>query len=85
MRYERDKDLAWVITFTSFLVFLLSAIACSFFDTVPQKVPAPVALAKASLNTAFLDVLAGFTRIVSIGAIVVGIYGIIFWPHGRNA
>ncbi|MGI6642752.1 MAG: hypothetical protein ACOX3V_01830 [Bacillota bacterium] len=82
---QLDKDLAWVITFTSFLVFLLSAIACSFLDAVPQRVPTPVALAKASLNIAFLDVLAGFVRLLSIGAIIVGVYGIIFWPHNRNA
>ncbi len=85
MRYERDKDLAWIITFTSFLIFLLSAIACSFFRSVPTNTLTPIFLARSSLNTAFLDVLSGFVRMVSVGFIAFGIYGVIFWPRGRNS
>ncbi len=85
MRYERDKDLAWIITFTSFLIFLLSAIACSFFNSIPAKAPTPIILARSSLNTAFLDVLSGFIKMVSMGFIAFGIYGVIFWPRGRNS
>lgn len=84
MRWEKDKDLAWVITFTSFLVFLLSAIIYSFFDSAPQALPQAIVLANPSLNRAFLRVLADLIRYLSLGSVGLGIYGIIFWPHGRG-
>lgn len=84
LRWQKDKDLAWVITFTSFLVFLLSAVLCSFFDFAPRALPQAVLLANPSLNRAFLRVLANLVRYLALGSIGLGIYGIIFWPHGRG-
>lgn len=82
MHFERNKDLAWVITFTAFLVFLLSAIASSAFQSVPSSLPDPVVLANAHLNRAFLAALSSFLKYTSLAVIAYGIVAIITWPPG---
>jgi hypothetical protein len=82
MQFERNKDLAWVITFTAFLVFLLSAIACSAFSGLPSKQPQAVALANANLNRAFLAALSAFLKYTSLAVVLYGIVAIIIWPPG---
>ncbi|MGI6663511.1 MAG: hypothetical protein ACOX4B_08720 [Bacillota bacterium] len=85
MHFERNKDLAWVITFTAFLVFLLSAIACSAFQGLPSSRPQAVALANAHLNRAFLAALSSFLKYTSLAVIVYGIVAIITWPPGPTS
>lgn len=84
MEFQRDKDFAWVITFTSFLVFLLSAIACSYFETQPDMPPLPVLLARANLGRAFVANLVRLVRYAAILGIGLGIFGIITWPSGTD-
>ncbi len=83
MNWERDKDLAWIIVLTSFLVFLFSGITSSFFDR-PLQMPLQVTMANASLQRAFLVALARFTRQVSLITMVYGGVGLLFWPPGAR-
>lgn len=82
MRFERDKDFAWVITFTAFLFFLLSAITCSALGSQADDTPRPVALANAHLSRAFFVAFASLLRYCSLAAIIYGIVAIITWPPG---
>ena len=84
MHYERDKDLGWVITFTSFLVFLLSAIASAALEATPSELPQAVVLANAHLGKAFISVLASFVRYVAVAGLVYGIIAIVTWPPGPS-
>ncbi len=84
MRYQKDKDLGWIITFGSFLVFLLAAIISSVTKAAPASLPEPVVLANAHLNVAFLSVATAFIRYVALIGIIYGIIGIITWPPGTG-
>jgi hypothetical protein len=84
MHFERNKDLAWVITFTAFLVFLLSAIASSALRSEPDNVPVPVALANAQLNRAFLGAFSTLVKYIALLAIAYGVVAIITWPPGPS-
>lgn len=82
MHFERDKDLAWVITFTSFLVFLLSAIACSALEAAPTETPRAIVLANAHLSQAFLGALSSFIKYAALAVVAYGVVAIITWPPG---
>lgn len=82
MRFERNKDFAWAITFTAFLFFLLSAIACSAVTAVPADTPRPVTLANAHLSRAFLGALSTAVKYCALLALIYGITAIITWPPG---
>lgn len=82
MHFERNKDLAWIITFAAFLVFLLSAIACSALGALPSSRPEAISLANAHLNRAFLAALSSFFKCTSLAVLVYGIVAVITWPPG---
>lgn len=84
MLYQRDKDLGWVIAFTSLLIFLLAAVTCAALDATPPGVPQAVVLANASLSRAFLAATASFVRWVAVAGLVYGAFGIITWPPGTG-
>jgi hypothetical protein len=84
MRYEKDKDLGWLITFASFLVFLLAAIISAASGASPSGMPEAVVLANANLNMAFVSVVSSFIRYVAIAGIIYGVVGIITWPTGPS-
>lgn len=84
MRYERDKDFAWVITFVSFMVFLLAAITSAAVTKTPADLPEAIVLANAHLNRAFMAVLASFVRYAAVAGLAYGIIGVITWPPGRS-
>ena len=84
MRYQKDKDLGWLITFASFLVFLLTAIISAASAAAPANVPEAVILANAHLSTAFISVAASFVRNAAIAGIVYGVIGILTWPPGNG-
>ncbi|MEX0975084.1 MAG: hypothetical protein WD024_07055 [Bacillota bacterium] len=83
MRYEKDKDLGWLLTFASFLVFLLAATISAAMEASPAGVPEAVVLANAHLNRAFASVASSFIRYVAIVGLIYGIIGIITWPPGN--
>jgi len=85
LRFSRDKDLAWIITFTSFLIFLLSAIACSILQKQPERIPEPVILASASFGKSFAGKLFSLIRYLSLASIGLGIIGVITWPPGQGS
>lgn len=82
MIYQKDKDLGWVIAFTSFLVFLLAAIIRAAMDAAPTGVPQAIFLANAHLSRAFIATTASFVRWVAVAGLVYGAYGIVRWPPG---
>ncbi|MGE5580332.1 MAG: hypothetical protein ACM3WU_09845 [Bacillota bacterium] len=84
MRYRKDKDLGWIITFVSFLVFLLSAIISAAAGASPADVPEAVILANAHLSTAFVAVVSSFVRYAALGGLIYGVVGIITWPPGNG-
>lgn len=84
MLYQRDKDFGWLITFASFLIFLLAAIISSAYDASPTGVPEAVALANAHLGRAFVAVTASFIRYVALVGVVYGVIGIVTWPPGNG-
>jgi hypothetical protein len=84
MIHRRDKDLAWLITFASFLVFLLSAIIAETLKVLPKSIPAPITLANASLGRSFVFTLANSIRYTSLAIMVYGMYGILRWPPGSH-
>jgi len=84
LRLRLDKDLAWVIIFASFLVFLLASIGCSILENQPKAYPEAVVIANASLGRHFALSLFGFMRCASLAAIGLGIFGIIVWPPGQG-
>jgi len=84
MRYRRDKDLGWIITFASFLVFLLSAIISAAAGAPRGDVPEAVILANADLNRAFVSVASSFVRYAALAGLLYGVVGIITWPPGNN-
>lgn len=85
MGFRRDKDLAWVITFTSFLIFLLSSIACSILESGPRTLPEPVVLANANFGKAFTYSLFRMVRYASLAALGFGIFRVITWPPGPGS
>jgi hypothetical protein len=85
MQFERNKDLAWVITFTAFLVFLLSAIACSALHSLPSKQPQAITMANAHLSRAFLAALSSFLKYTSLAVVLYGIVAIVTWPPGPSS
>jgi len=84
MRYQRDKDLAWLITFTSFLIFLLGSIAGAALDATPAEAPEAVILANAHLGRAFASVVSVFVRYLAVAGIIYGIVAIVTWPPGPS-
>ena len=84
MHYQRDKDLGWVITFTSFLIFLLGAIVSAALDATPPDLPQAVVLANAHLGRAFASVVSSFVRYLAVAGIIYGIIAIITWPPGAS-
>jgi hypothetical protein len=84
MHYNRDKDLAWVITFTSLLVFLLGAIASAAIEATPSELPQAVVLAHANLSREFVSALSSFIRYVAVAGLIYGIVAIITWPPGPS-
>lgn len=84
MRYQKDKDLGWLITFASFLVFLLTAIISAASGVSPANVPEAVVLANAHLNSAYISVVAGFIRYIAIAGVIYGVVGILTWPPGNG-
>lgn len=84
MNYEKDKDLGWLITFASFLVFLLAAITSAVLDATPPAVPEAVFLANATLGRAFASVACSFVRYVAIAGMIYGAVAIVTWPPGPN-
>lgn len=84
MRYRKDKDLGWVITFASFLVFLLAAVISAAAKVAPAGVPEPVILANPHLNRAFVAVVASFIRYAAVACLIYGVVGIITWPPGNG-
>jgi hypothetical protein len=84
MRYRKDKDLGWIITFASFLVFLLSAIVSAAAGVQPVDVPEAVILANANLNRAFVSVASTFVRYAALASLIYGVVGIVTWPPGNG-
>ena len=84
MRYQKDKDFGWLITFVSFLVFLLSAIISAASAAAPANVPEAVVLANAHLSAAFISAAAGFVRYTAIAGVIYGVIGILTWPPGNG-
>lgn len=82
MRYEKNKDLGWVITFASLLVFLLAAIISSATKSMPASVPEAIALANPHLGPAFVSAVASFIRYAALASLLYGIIGVIIWPPG---
>ncbi len=83
MNCQRDKDLAWIIVLMSFLVFLLSALTCSFLEGA-SRLPVQVTMANASLDRSFLSVFARFIRYSALAGMLYGAVGIVFWPPGAR-
>ncbi len=84
MHYQKDKDFGWLITFASFLVFLLAAIVSTASDATPAGLPEAVVMANAHLGRAYVAVVSSFIRYIALIGLVYGIIGIITWPPGHG-
>ncbi len=83
--FQRDKDLGWAIVFCAFLVLLLSSIASSILRTPPKNLPYPVILANSNFEREFMGNVCRLIRYISLGAMAMGVYGIIAWPSGPGS
>ena len=84
MSHQRDKDFGWLITFASFLVFLLAAVISAASGAAPASVPEAVVLANAHLQSAYISVVASFIRYAALCGVLYGVVGILTWPPGNG-
>lgn len=81
MRRPKDKDFGWLITFASFLVFLLAAVTSAASGAAPASAPEAVVLANAPLQSAYISVVPSFIRYAALCGVLYGVAGIL---HGRR-
>jgi hypothetical protein len=77
---EPEKDLAWIIVLTSFLIFLFSSIISYYSIEQSQALPTPLTLAEVSLNRIFISLVLKTIRYAALAGMGLGFYGVLFWP-----
>ncbi len=85
MLFQRDKDLGWIIVFSAFLGFLLLSIVAAVVQISPKGQPYPVTLANSNFEKHFFRNVCQFMKYTALGAMALGIYGIIAWPPGPGS